>query len=1508
MKANQKVQKKVDKYKVLFNFKDVETSNSDIEINQAQKPIINQHQVEKLHKSLSQNISKQESYSQAIGKNNEYFQDAKLSKDKSINLPALNISNISKQLHNQSSSDQHSIPKCFLQKIQTNTNRKKQISMSTQLINNESILKGINGVNLLESKTLRNDYSLQNLQAKNHNIKIMDMIQEDKKQIKDRTLLNLNDISYIQKSPKVDMDLKEASNSIIHFDGQLQIMNNTKKKKNNIYLQFYEISHENAKYDSDIENIEKKIQIDKFYKEKDQENENQYIQNHKEILNNISLASNRAYNIGNSQFNNSSKATKTEENSIFQNSFSNLNETKTNRSQKYQTSGSNQRILTEGADTTTTQMGSSSQQKVPFQISNLPISRKDVLDLEIWLSDMLQNLSEQKDLPKQKLLDGYQVIYTACLKELIRQVKISCSERGTLFEKVWIAYTDLILKGQTANQQYHSQLEQEFLDDTTRLHKAYGQQISLIEQERKKDRAKLDEQQKEIQILTEATSYFKKKLLNADLEIKKHKNVEEDLRNQLEAVIQEKLKLKLINSEHKKQEKKASSRIRTSSKTSRFGLQSPRSSQRERDEDSSQDEMNRSQLSEDQPVEDEQEEMSQTPQYLNKIRSEHEEEFKNSKISVVSHLLNRRNLIFNAEEDNHSEKEDQDLIPDELKNQMNKTSQEELDFLIEQEANEEKREKLKQLVTLDDDDDQQYQLREQEVQTEDIRLSECEQINVLIHQLTKFDQVKDGDNSSLSTEYEKALELLKTGGEMSFESKMEAIDALKNALKQLDAYIKMSQTLNDIANDNIKLQNEKFELELKFKESQVEIENMKSNYKNVKLKYEKKNTMICQLQDELVSAKEKVRNEQKSIKSFFKGMVKQIIKKNQTNEQEDNQKENQEDNQSPTEDDQEGEDRIKAKQLVGDENNLENQQQDDQNKKQSKKNKKHEESSSDGETDDSSDEDDEDDYSEDHDGQRRLSKYLMKVVQKQQQKQNQDHDRKQSLFISSEFQKESGKSIKDILNQLIGFKIDNTKIKQTAKDSILSNNKNTQMSFSNVINKPRMSEDIRKKAIQQSMKMSIRQSKGSILSSQIQQELKQISALDQSMLNSKTLQKRFFSPNQEQSFKLVNQIYQQREKIKKPELPMNTIIKFLSSVYQELVKNENSFRIPLYTQCYDIILQKYGLKTVAENKLKQIFKSLYYYRNQTPRLKSSALYCGVSDHYDDTNYQIYIKALQYFNELQISQICNVQEDTLITYDKIYPFIDDFFKEKLGQKNYSDLILNIKQTQQNQNLNSSSKAENGVRFEAFMNISISFYEKTKAECKKHVSEIFYACDLDKNDTIEFYEFDLMYKYVEKKIYDKQIVQQIFSEDADIINPKTGEKALTLSKFVDICIEKDLFSQQKCLEFSQVQNQNDDIRTIDDLCQNWNYRFKLIKYRFLKCDQYKPHIKSIIDNLTEQLNNYNEKNAKIIWLSYRLIDQESINIQLEQETDNILQEILPIKLQMLFAVSSKFEEII
>jgi len=95
--------------------------------------------------------------------------------------------------------------------------------------------------------------------------------------------------------------------------------------------------------------------------------------------------------------------------------------------------------------------------------------------------------------------------------------------------------------------------------------------------------------------------------------------------------------------------------------------------------------------------------------------------------------------------------------------------------------------------------------------------------------------------------------------------------------------------------------------------------------------------------------------------------------------------------------------------------------------------------------------------------------------------------------------------------------------------------------------------------------------------------------------------------------------------------------------------------------------------------------------------------------------------------------------------------------------------------------------------------------------------------------------------------------MFSEEADMMNPLTSERALSLNRFVDICIEKDLFSVSKCNEFakyrrlSNSEDNSSEVDGIEKLRSNWEIKMKELKYRFLKCNKYKTEIKGIIGNL-------------------------------------------------------------
>ncbi|CAG9310362.1 unnamed protein product [Blepharisma stoltei] len=89
-----------------------------------------------------------------------------------------------------------------------------------------------------------------------------------------------------------------------------------------------------------------------------------------------------------------------------------------------------------------------------------PSSRKDVELLGEWLDTMLRKIYEDKNQNPAEMFENTQIVYTICLKELIRQVSMHCIQRGELIERVWKVYFSLMLKAiriyQTSKIQYHN--------------------------------------------------------------------------------------------------------------------------------------------------------------------------------------------------------------------------------------------------------------------------------------------------------------------------------------------------------------------------------------------------------------------------------------------------------------------------------------------------------------------------------------------------------------------------------------------------------------------------------------------------------------------------------------------------------------------------------------------------------------------------------------------------------------------------------------------------------------------------------------------------------------------------------------------------------------------------------------------------------------------------------------------------------------------------------------------
>jgi hypothetical protein len=79
--------------------------------------------------------------------------------------------------------------------------------------------------------------------------------------------------------------------------------------------------------------------------------------------------------------------------------------------------------------------------------SGKPSGRREAELLNLWVEMMMDKyVYSMKDNPVEQRVKAAQLIYTLCLKEIIRQVTVHCNQRGHLLEKIWNAQIRLYSK------------------------------------------------------------------------------------------------------------------------------------------------------------------------------------------------------------------------------------------------------------------------------------------------------------------------------------------------------------------------------------------------------------------------------------------------------------------------------------------------------------------------------------------------------------------------------------------------------------------------------------------------------------------------------------------------------------------------------------------------------------------------------------------------------------------------------------------------------------------------------------------------------------------------------------------------------------------------------------------------------------------------------------------------------------------------------------------------------
>ena len=117
----------------------------------------------------------------------------------------------------------------------------------------------------------------------------------------------------------------------------------------------------------------------------------------------------------------------------------------------------------------------------------LPVNRNDVISLSNWLDFMIETHSIENDTQNQAISldiknEALQLIYSACMTEIIRQVSIECNERAMLLSKIWMNLTKIWESALQQKNSYVDMMQHNHLDEIKRIHHMYELEIGIVKE------------------------------------------------------------------------------------------------------------------------------------------------------------------------------------------------------------------------------------------------------------------------------------------------------------------------------------------------------------------------------------------------------------------------------------------------------------------------------------------------------------------------------------------------------------------------------------------------------------------------------------------------------------------------------------------------------------------------------------------------------------------------------------------------------------------------------------------------------------------------------------------------------------------------------------------------------------------------------------------------------------------------------------------------------------------
>ncbi|CAK56126.1 unnamed protein product (macronuclear) [Paramecium tetraurelia] len=370
------------------------------------------------------------------------------------------------------------------------------------------------------------------------------------------------------------------------------------------------------------------------------------------------------------------------------------------------------------------------------------------------------------------------------------------------------------------------------------------------------------------------------------------------------------------------------------------------------------------------------------------------------------------------------------------------------------------------------------------------------------------------------------------------------------------------------------------------------------------------------------------------------------------------------------------------------------------------------------------------------------------------------------------------------------------------------------------------------------------------------------------------------SLNFQKSQNLVSQLsdkFSRNPKSSNAKMQKINVLKFISQFYCEKIRQFSNKNMPLHQICYEHFVNTYGFKSMAEQKLTNFYQSVFAYRENF-RINLFGRFAELFSPLTLDDLEIYIQSLKTLDEnempIQLAQVVN-EKGVLISLDRALACLDA--QHSCLPFESKDRIMKEIKTHTYERKNKIC-----VDLDFFISKVLTGYHQLKMMHQAHFEEVFYSADMDMDGMIEFQEFQKLFLHFEINQgtnLNQKIIRSQFMERCDTVSNESGEKAMSFDRFVTFSLENNIFSEEKFQRFSRNVDQNDPIKNLNDLKENWLNIQALLNNRIdLSESGEAQYYQSIIQKLDLALNNKELKES--YWISYRILDADTKAVYLSK----------------------------